>query len=177
MRYELEHRTEVRRKMERRAGRVVLAGGCAVAAFWILFFTGVVDGGSDGSVVHEFEMAFPLADAVFAGALFTAGITLLRGLPAGPFFLVAAGAMSIYLGLLDVTFYGRQGVYFPISGAGLFELALNTACIGGGAYALRHGWRLWQRLPQVLPHRSADRRSPKGLRAAPRPRRRRLEVA
>jgi NO-binding membrane sensor protein with MHYT domain len=147
--YELARAMEKRRKIERQAGWVVLGGGVAVLAFWALFFTGVVDAGPEAGVLHEFEMAFPVADAAFTLMLFAAAITLFRGRPAGTFYLVAAGAMSLYLGILDLTFYGRQGLYYPFSGSGLFELVVNAACVGGGAYALRRGWRLWQETTRV----------------------------
>lgn len=142
--YELARAMERRRAIERQAGCVVLGGGVAVVAFWILFLAGAVDAGPGGGAVHEFELAFPMADAAFAAILFTAAVALFRGRPAGPFFLVAAGAMSLYLGILDLTFYGRQGLYFPVSPAGVFELVVNAACVAGGAYALRRAWWLWR---------------------------------
>jgi hypothetical protein len=155
-----------------------LAGATAVIAFWLLFFTGIVDAGPEAGLLHEFEMAFPAADAAFAGTLIAAAIALFRGRQAGPFFLVAAGAMSLYLGILDLTFYGRQGMYYPISGAGLFELAVNGACVAGGAYALRRGWWLWREATRAAADDIVARDSavPAGSPAAPE-RARRLEVA
>lgn len=154
--YELARAMEMRRAIERRAGCVVLGGGLALIAFWALFFAGLVDGGPEAGVLHEFEMAFPVADAVFAGILFTAAVALFRGRPAGTFFLVASGAMSLYLGILDLTFYGGQGFYYPVSASGLFELAVNAACVAGGAYALHRGWWLWREATRPWTAATAD---------------------
>ena len=77
--------------------------------------------------------AFPLADALLATAAIGGGTALLRGAPAGVFVLALAGAMSLYLGVLDVSFYGRQGLYTPLIGDGGFELvsALTVKDIKG----------------------------------------------
>jgi len=129
---------------DRRAGWATLCGAGALVAFWVLYFGGVIDSGSD-ELTREFESAFPLADAALVIMLVAAGVSLLRGRTAGTFCLVAAAAASLYLGILDATFYGRQGHYFPLTGAGLFELAVNLLCIGGGAWGLRRGWTQWRR--------------------------------
>lgn len=129
--------------LARRAGWVASAGGVAVIAYWTLFFAGAVEAAPPGSVAHEFELAFPAADGLLAAAALSAGIALIRGVHAGAFFLVVAGAMSLYLGFLDVTFYARQGLYFPLSTAAGFEMFLNLFCIAGGGYGLKVGWVLW----------------------------------
>ena len=52
--------------------------------------------------------------------------------------------MTLYLGLLDATFYGRAGAFYPLTTNGAVELAIVLACIGGGLYGLRAAWMIWQ---------------------------------
>jgi len=129
-----------RRRRDRRAGWAAIGGGAAVLAYWTLFFTGLLDAAAPGTVAREFELAFPAADALFAACAIAAGAGLLRGADRAFLLLVAAGAMSLYLGCLDVTFYARQGLYRPLLGSGGLELLLNLVCVLGGGYALRFGW-------------------------------------
>jgi hypothetical protein len=120
----------------------IVAGGL-VALFWIAYFaTGAAPGDGDPRVA-AYEAAFPLADAAFAAALLLAGWCLLRQHAAGPFLLVGAAAISLYLGLLDLTFYTTHGFYARPSPAVAIELAVNACCVGGGLVGLRAGWRLW----------------------------------
>lgn len=127
----------------RRMGWLALAGAVLVFLFWALYFANVVELGQEEALVRAFESAFPIADAVFCVALFAAGYCLLKGKRPGAFFLVIAGSMSVYLGLLDLTFYGARGTYYPIHPEGLFQLSLALICIGAGALALWFGWRFW----------------------------------
>ncbi|MDZ7305373.1 MAG: hypothetical protein ONB44_24900 [candidate division KSB1 bacterium] len=88
---------------------LALGGGALNVLFWILYFAKVIaPSEADEHVVRAFESAFPLADALMGIMLFFAGIGLLKKSPSGTFFLVAAAAMAIYLGILDVTFYSRK---------------------------------------------------------------------
>jgi hypothetical protein len=52
--------------------------------------------------------------------------------------------MVVYLGILDITFYSRQGLYFPLTASTMFELLINFVCITGGLLASWFGWRLWR---------------------------------
>ena len=132
------------RTVDRTAGRVCLAGGVAVVAFWTLYFSGAIDPAHGDPAARAFESAFPVADALLAATLFAASSALLVGRPAGPFLLAAGGAMALYLGLLDATFYGLRGLNRPTSVDGAVELAVNLACLVGGAWALRRAWTLWE---------------------------------
>lgn len=138
-----EARTRLR-AAERAAGVACLAGSLLVVSFWSLYYGGLLDIAAEDPVVRAFEGAFPVADGAFALLLLAAALSLRRGAPAGPFLLTAAGAMSVYLGLLDATFYGVRGLNHPSTAAGSLELALNLICLGGGGYALRVAWRLWE---------------------------------
>ncbi len=135
----MSHRTK--RDARRAMGWATLVGGLFVLLFWTLFFTGAAELGQDHPIIAEFEAAFPLADAFFAVTLFAAAYALFKGKTAGAFLLAAAGSVSLYLGLLDATFYARQGHYSPITGTALVELAVNAFCVVGGALALWFGWR------------------------------------
>jgi len=124
-------------------GWATFAGGCFVVLFWTLYFSGAIDLGQQNEMVSSFESAFPVADLLFAVVLFAASGTLLRGRRHGPYFLVAAGAMSLYLGIIDATFYAGQGGYYPITTEGIVGLVVNALCIGGGGLALWFGSKFW----------------------------------
>src|SRR3989337_1947655 len=134
---------ERQRRLERRLSVATLVGGLLVAMYWAMYFTNAVPVGQDDSLPSAFESAFPVADALLGILLFAASRALYAGRRTGPFFLVAAAATCLYLGFLDLTFYARIGMYWPVTTAGVAELVVNACCIGGGATALRLGWRLW----------------------------------
>lgn len=123
-------------------GWVLLAGGGLMLAFWTLYLGGALDLGQEDPVISAFESAFILADPVLGIFLCTAGWSLLRGRPAGMHLMVIAAAMSLYLGLLDLAFYGRAGLYASLSTAAVFELSLNLFCVVGGSVCLWLGWRM-----------------------------------
>ncbi|MBI4499957.1 MAG: hypothetical protein HY700_02230 [Gemmatimonadetes bacterium] len=123
-------------------GLATLAGGLLVVLYWILYLTGVLTGSWNDDPARSFEGAFPLADTLLAVVLFSASRALFTGRPSGPFLLVWAAAMTLYLGLLDLLFYWQVGRYTPLGAMGLIQLLINALCIGGGATGLRFGWRL-----------------------------------
>ena len=129
--------------MARRLGWASLAGGVLVALFWAAYLSPLGHAARESPLVSAFEAAFPLADAVLALLLLGAGRALLTGHRTGPFLLVVAGAMCLHLGIVDLTFYHRLGLYSTLTPAGIVELVVNTLCIGGGAAGLRFGWALW----------------------------------
>jgi short-subunit dehydrogenase len=131
-------------KARRRMGWATLTGAALVFLFWALYIAGGVDLGQTDPVLRGFESAFPVADLVFCVTLLAAGASLLRGKAAGAYFLALAGAISVYLGALDLTFYGRQGAYYPLSGEGIFQLSLSLICVGMGGLALRFSWTFWR---------------------------------
>lgn len=154
-----------KRDRQRLLGWMTLLGGVFVLLFWALYFSRAVDLGQHDPAIHAFESAFPLADAVFAVVLFTAAYHLLKGKRTGWFFLVVAGSMSLYLGVLDTTFYVSHGIFSAVDVDALVGLSVNAFCIGGGMIALRFGWRSWN--TPAEPRRSEfDRRGP-GERRSP----------
>jgi hypothetical protein len=133
---------------ERLEPRAVLAwttlvAGALVLLFWALYFTEAATLGQQDPLRANFEAAFPLADLVFTGALIATGVLFLKRHESAPFFLVAAASMSLYLGVLDATFYARHGLYLPLNSDSATEIVINALCIGGGAFGLKAGWQLW----------------------------------
>jgi len=119
-----------------------LVAGALVLLYWALYFSDAAALGQADSVKASFEAAFPLADLVFAGMLLVTGVLFLRRRASATFFLGAAASMSLYLGLLDVTFYAAHGLYTPLSPDALTEMAINVLCLGGGVFGLRAAWHL-----------------------------------
>jgi len=122
-----------------------LAAGAIVLLFWAVYFTDAATLGQQDPLRANFEAAFPLADLAFAGALIATGVLFLRRHQSAPFFLIIAAAQSLYLGILDVTFYARHGLYLPLTPDSLTEIVINALCIGGGVFGLKACWRLWRR--------------------------------
>ena len=122
------------------AWTTLVAGGM-VLLFWAAYFSDAAALGQADSLKAGFETAFPLADLVFAGMLIATGVLFLLRRESAVFFLIAAASMSLYLGILDVTFYARHGLYAPTPD-GMTEMAINVLCIGGGVFGLRTAWQL-----------------------------------
>ncbi len=131
-----------------------LAAGALVVLFWVVYFADAAALGLQENAVASFEAAFPLADLVFAATLFATGILLLRRRPEAAFFLAVAAAQSLYLGVLDFTFYAGRGTYAALTADGAVELAINVLCIGGGVVGLRAAWRLWTGTLRALRRRA-----------------------
>lgn len=119
-----------------------LGGGVLDLAFWVLYAAGVITMGE--GIARVYETAFPAADALLGLALIAAGATLSARRPAGPFLIVIAGSMALYLGVLDLTFYLTNRLYSLAEPETLLGLVLNLVCIVGGGLALYWGWRLWR---------------------------------
>lgn len=119
-----------------------LAAGALVLLFWAVYFSDATALGQEDPLKAGFEAAFPLADLVFAGALIATGVLFLMRRDSAVFFLVVAASMSLYLGILDVTFYARHGLYTPLTPDAITEMAINALCVGGGVFGLKAAWRL-----------------------------------
>jgi hypothetical protein len=121
---------------------IAFVGSGLLVLFWVLYFSGVLAFGDGDTMMTEFEAAFPIADAVLATILFAAGMGLWRGRRFGGFCLTAGAAMTLYLGILDFTFYSRQGLYAPLTSDGAVELVVNLLCVVGGLVGLGFSWIL-----------------------------------
>ena len=119
-----------------------LVAGALVLLFWAVYFSDAAALGQQDPVKASFEAAFPMADLLFAGMLIATGVLFLMRRESAVFFLIAAASMSLYLGILDVTFYGTHGLYAPLTPDAITELAINALCLGGGVFGLRMAWQL-----------------------------------
>ncbi len=131
----------------KRRGLAVAAftGAGFLILFWALYASGVIAPADPDDPVAQFEAAFPLADALLVATLLAAGIGLLRRRSYGLFCMVGAAGQTLYLGLLDLTFYASRGHYSPPAGEAWFEMVVNALCLGGGGLALWTCWRIWRK--------------------------------
>jgi hypothetical protein len=118
-----------------------LVAGALVLLFWAVYFSDTAALGQEDALKAGFEAAFPLADLLFAGMLIATGVLFLLRRESAVFFLIAAASMSLYLGILDVTFYARHGLY-TLTPDAITEMAINMLCIAGGVFGLRTAWQL-----------------------------------
>jgi hypothetical protein len=128
-------------RTHRGVAAIAFVGSGLLILFWVLYFSGVLAFADEEPVMSEFEAAFPVADAALAVILLVAGIGLWQGRRYGRFCLTAGASMTLYLGILDFTFYSRQGLYAPLTSDGATELIVNLICIAGGIVGLVFGWR------------------------------------
>lgn len=124
--------------------RAAFGGTGLLILFWTLYFARVISHAAD-PVTAQFESAFPLADGFLAAMLLIAGVGLLRGRPIGLFSLIGAAAMTLYLGLLDLTFYANQGFFISTNPDAVFQGVITLCCLGGGFLGLLFGWKLWRK--------------------------------
>ncbi len=125
-------------------GWAAVTGGLLFGLFWLKFAaTGAAADAPEA--VALFESAFPVADALLACTLVAAGVALLRASPAGPFLLVVAGGALLFLAAVDITYFLRHDLYFPLTAESGLELLANALCAGGGACALRYAWPAFAR--------------------------------
>jgi hypothetical protein len=123
--------------------RAAFGGTGLLILFWTLYFARVISHAADPATA-QFESAFPLADGFLAAMLLVAGAGLLRGRPIGLFSLVGGAAMTLYLGLLDLTFYANQGFFASPNPDAVFQGVITLCCLAGGFLGLLFGWKLWR---------------------------------
>jgi hypothetical protein len=124
-------------------GIVALVGSALLFLFWVLYLAGVLAPENVDGPVAEFEAAFPFADGFLAVVLLAAGIGLLRGRRYGLFALAGGATATLYLGILDFTFYSSHGAFDLLDGTALVELAINSICVLGGVGGILAAWRCW----------------------------------
>lgn len=131
-----------------RGGRFILGvlgfGVLATLAYWIVWF------GVDRELLasahtesyYAFENSFPAADAWMVTCGVAAISALLRRRASSFLWIIAAGATSIYLGLLDVLFDLQNGIYRSADTGGVcVEVAINVLTLAFGAVILIWAWR------------------------------------
>jgi hypothetical protein len=124
----------------------------ATLAYWFVWF--VVDrdllASSHSDSYYAFENAFPVADAwmVVSGA--AASVALVRRRASALFWTIATGAISVYLGLLDVLFNLENDIYRSAdSGGVLLEIAINLLTLVLGTVGMVWAWRNRRQLAQL----------------------------
>jgi hypothetical protein len=131
-----------------RGGRFILGvlifGWVATIAYWVVWF------GIDREILasahtesyYAFENAFPAADAWMALTGVVATVALVRRRASAFLWSLAAGATSIYLGLLDVLFDMENGIYrSPDTGGVIVEVVINVLTLSMGAVVMVWAWQ------------------------------------
>lgn len=131
---------------------VIIFGVLATLAYWLVWF------GIDREILasahtdsyYAFENSFPVADAWMVACGIAACIALVRRRASSLLWIIAAGATSIYLGLLDVLFDLENGIYrSPDTGGVLVEVAINVLTLAFGTVIMIWAWRRRRELAQL----------------------------
>lgn len=139
-----------------RGGRLILGvlvfGVLATLAYWLVWF------GIDRELLasahtdsyYVFENSFPIADAWMVACGIAAGVALVRRRASALLWIIAAGATSIYLGLLDVLFDLENGIYrSPDTGGVIVEIAINVLTLTFGTVIVIWAWRMRRELSRL----------------------------
>jgi hypothetical protein len=131
---------------------VLIFGVLATLAYWIVWF------GVDRDILasahtesyYAFENAFPAADLWMAGCGLAAIVALVRRRASSLVWIIAAGATSVYLGLLDVLFDLENGIYHsPDTGGVCVEIAINVLTLAFGTVIMVWAWRARRQLASL----------------------------
>lgn len=119
-----------------------LLGAIALdVVYWILWF---VDRSAIASLTtdayHQFENAFPLADAWLGGLCVLAWVALRRQHPTALLWLLAAGGAGLYLGSMDLL-YDLEHSIFSRGVGGVIELLIVALTWTFSITALTWAWR------------------------------------
>lgn len=110
----------------------------AISAYWYLWFEvpGVVQSrlptDPDYAVYEGYELAFPLPDAFVALAALVGAIGLWRMKDWGFLSMLLAAGGATFLGLEDLLFDLEHGMFQPLNGAALIELAIVVLILSLG---------------------------------------------
>lgn len=119
-------------------------GVVATVAYWMIWF-GVdrdILASSHTESYYAFENSFPVADAWLVASGFAAMFALLRRRASALLWCIAAGATSIYLGLMDVLFDLQNGIYRSGDTAAVAtEVAINLLTLALGPVVIGWAWR------------------------------------
>jgi len=131
---------------------VIIFGVLATLAYWIVWF-GIdreILASAHSESYYAFENAFPVADLWMVACGIAASYALLRRRASSLVWVMAAGATSIYLGLLDVTFDMENGIYRSADTAGAcIEIAINVLTLTFGTVIMVWAWRARRELLQL----------------------------
>src|SRR4051812_9596702 len=131
-----------------RGSRAILAvlvfGVLATAAYWLVWFAidREIFASAHSDSYYAFENSFPAADAWMVGWGVPAIVALVRRRASSLLWIIAAGATSIYLGLLDVLFDLENGIYRSADTGGVcVEIAINVLTLAFGTVVMVWAWR------------------------------------
>lgn len=124
---------------------ILIFGVVATIAYWLVWF------GIDRDILasahtpeyYAFENSFPLADGWMAATGIAAIWALARRRAASFFWCIASGAISVYLGALDVLFDLENGIYNAAdgnTGGVIVELIINVLTLSLGAAVMIWAW-------------------------------------
>ena len=131
---------------------VIIFGVLATLAYWVVWF------GVDRELLasahtdnyYAFENSFPVADLWMVACGIAAIAALVRRRASALLWIIAAGAISVYLGLLDVLFDLENGIYrSPDSGGVVVEIAINVLTLAFGTLIISWAWRARRELSRL----------------------------
>ena len=115
-----------------------LATALGIIVFWVRWFRSEHDESAWPPGYRQHEQAFVLPDVTMAMLLAASSLASLARLPLGsPLALVAAG-MMLFLALIDLAYFARQGMF--------------AVARGGVGNAILVGWLLALSLSMILHH-------------------------
>jgi arginine exporter protein ArgO len=121
-----------------------MALAVGIISFWIAFFSTDLVTISDPhlkEIYLAFESAFPVPDAYLSAVLLIGGVGLLRKKAYGRFFSLIGGASLVFLGLLDISFNTRHGIYLIGAGEAIMNIFINLLCLGTGVFLILTIWK------------------------------------
>mgnify|MGYP001117857632 CR=1 FL=1 len=116
---------------------IVIAIG--ILSFWIAFFSTDMVSIEDPKLKETylaFESAFPLPDGWLVISLIIGGTGLLKKKNYGYYFSLISGSSLIFLGLVDISFNVRQGIYVLGAGEAILNISINLMCLISGIFIL-----------------------------------------
>jgi hypothetical protein len=124
---------------------ILVFGIVTTIAYWVVWF-GVdrdILASAHSSEYYAFENSFPLADGWMVATGMAAVWALVRRRAASFFWCIASGAISVYLGALDVLFDLENGIYTAAdgnTGGVVVELIINVLTLSLGAAVMIWAW-------------------------------------
>ena len=124
---------------------ILIFGIVTTIAYWVVWF-GVdrdILASAHTSEYYAFENSFPLADAWMVASGIAAARALLRRRAASFFWCIASGAISVYLGALDVLFDLENGIYTAAdgnTGGVIVEVIINVLTLSLGTVVMVWAW-------------------------------------
>ena len=113
-----------------------------IIIFWALFFTvGLIkiQNPELKEIYNAYEYSFVFPDLLLSIILIIAALHLMRKNPNGFLYSIIAGAMLIFVGLLDISFNLLNGIYQLGIGEAVLNGLINLACVVFGYILIGFG--------------------------------------